>query len=174
MWLDTSAVVFKKKRFRWIGIESIENKTVGWIRAYNYQSHLSTSVNIQELNYSHQGWKMLALDRLDFYMDSITELNSYTKNEIPNIHEYSIEPVLHKKMYMRFSKSKRSKLLIELFDKRIMELFASKKLMELYSLAHTNTNYIIFLKERIYLKKLKKGFTMIELLIVIAIIGVLG
>jgi hypothetical protein len=55
----------------WHGLNSLTQRKVGWIRGY---AHLKVNMDVHRVNDNKQGWAMLELDRLDFYIDSLTDI----------------------------------------------------------------------------------------------------
>ncbi len=132
LWLDTSSVVFKPSKQKWHGIESMQGKSIGWIRGYDYHKFIDPIMDYVEVLDNHQGWQMLAKDRLDFYMDSSTDLQLYMAEHSLNADEYQIKSVLVKRLFLRLARTKKGRQLAGLYDQRIMDLYRSGKLRDLY------------------------------------------
>lgn len=147
VWLDVSAVAFKYDRFAWRGVQTLKDKQVGWIRGYDYHKYLEPAMHFHEVSKNHQGWNMLARDRLDFYMDSITDLRLYMKQHQLSAETYAIEPVLIKPMYVRLAKTEKGKQLADIYDQRIAELARNGHLEKLYKKWGYEDFYANFIKE---------------------------
>jgi len=133
--LDTeyTAVVYKKGSVKkWEGVNTIENKDVVWVRGYNYHKYLPVKVNYHEVNRSVQGWKMLVLDRVDFFMNSLKAINRYVNQNKIDLADFQIKVVLVKNLFVRFAKTEKTKKLIEIYDSRMRELLKKDSLRKLY------------------------------------------
>ena len=107
-------------------------QNVGWIRGYTYDSYLDVEMNIVKLTDNKQAWELLHLGRIDYYIDSLTDLNLYLKNHQSIKQAFRLEPVLTKKMYIRFAKTAKGKKLADIYDAEIIKLIDKGKLKELY------------------------------------------
>ena len=138
--VEEVAVIFKTaKGGEWKGEASLQNKTVGWIRGYDFQMYMTAKLNVIEVDTLQSGLLMLDSDRLDFlidYEDLITE-------EVENIHktvnpkfdlsQYQMESLrLGAKVYVAFVNSARGKRLVEIFDRRMAQLYESGTLDAMY------------------------------------------
>ena len=117
---------------RWLGEKSIENKKVAWVRGYNYHRYLNVKVNFSEVNRSEQGWKMLMEDRIEFFLNSQNAIKKYVKKNDVDLNGIKINTVLVKNIYVRFSKTVKSKRLIEIYDKRMSTLIQRGKIQTLF------------------------------------------
>ena len=129
--LDTeyTAVVYKTDSVeKWNGVNTIENKAVVWVRGYNYHKYLPVKVKYHEVNRSEQGWKMLVLGRVDFFMNSLNAINRYVSRNKIDMTDFRIKIVLVKSLFVRFAKTEKSKKLIEIYDSRMKELIEKDSL----------------------------------------------
>jgi polar amino acid transport system substrate-binding protein len=134
--IDTeyTAVVYKKVLAReWFGEETLRNKTIVWVRGYNYHKYLNVEVSYIDANNSEQGWLMLMADRVEYFMNSLTAINKFLKQNDIDRDDFNIETVLTKNLYLRFAKTKKSKQLIQIFDQRMKELVRLGVLKDLYA-----------------------------------------
>lgn len=134
--IDTeyTAIVYKKGLpIEWLGEETLRNKSIVWVRGYNYHKYLNVKVRYIEVNKSEQGWLMLKADRVEFFMNSLTAINKYLKQNDIDRDNFNIETVLTKNLYLRFAKTEKSKQLIQIFDQRMNELTKLGILKELYA-----------------------------------------
>jgi polar amino acid transport system substrate-binding protein len=147
IWIDHSAVAFKRDKVKWTGTSSLSGKSVGWIRGYEYDSFLDVNMNIQKLINNQQAWKMLSLDRLDFYIDSITDLQIYLKENQLDEKDYALENILIKNMYIRFARTDKGKRFVDIYDQRIIQLQKSGQLKQLYRKWGYDKYYSDFINE---------------------------
>tara|TARA_R110001592_G_scaffold65156_2_gene200059 strand:+ start:580 stop:1278 length:699 start_codon:yes stop_codon:yes gene_type:complete len=145
IWRDISSVVFKPSIFKWKGIDSLQNKNIGWIRGYGYDAYFDVPMNVTKLIDNKQAWKLLELNRIDFYIESLTDLKLYMQENTINSNEYEIENVLSKDMYVRFAKTAQGKKFADIFDQRIVELKQNGQLKELYLKWGYSDNYTAFI-----------------------------
>ncbi len=134
--LDTeyTAVVHKKDTVdKWNGEKTIEDKSVVWVRGYNYHKYLNVDVDYLEVSKSDQGWKMLMADRTDYFMDSLDLINRYANENNINLANFQIRTVLIKNLYVRFARTQKSKKLIRIYDNRMKELIKSGEIKKLFT-----------------------------------------
>jgi polar amino acid transport system substrate-binding protein len=132
IWLDVSAAVFKRDKFKWRGLASLKNKDVGWIRGYSYDAYIDVEMSKKELIDNRQAWELLRLDRIDFYIDSLTDLTLYMKDQGLSSKRYALETVLVKPMYVKFAHTDKGKRFADIYDQRIVELHQNEQLKQLY------------------------------------------
>lgn len=132
LWLDISAAAFQADTKQWQGVKSLAKQNVGWIRGYRYDNYLDAEMSIFKLIDNKQAWELLRLGRIDYYVNSLTDLNLYVKNNPSKKQSYRFEPVLTKKMYIRFAKTEKGKKLAALYDTEIVKLINEGALKALY------------------------------------------
>ncbi len=132
IWLDISAAVFKRNNISWQSIDSLHDKKVGWIRGYNYDKYLDVSMQIIKLIDNKQAWTLLELNRIDAYIDSLTDLRLYIEEHTIDLAKYELKNILFKNMYARFAKTDKGKKFADIFDQRIPVLHKTGQLKELY------------------------------------------
>lgn len=133
MWLDVSAAVFKRDRVKWRGSDSLANKKVGWIRGYRYDNYLGSELDIVRVNKNTQGWAMLRVDRIDFYIDSLTDIDIFMEEQDFSKDEFSVEAVIVEAMFVRFPKTGKGQRLADLYDRKIVTLIENGKLEALFN-----------------------------------------
>ncbi|MCP4129976.1 MAG: amino acid ABC transporter substrate-binding protein, partial [bacterium] len=130
-------LVFRKDNIKeWKGPETLNNKTAVWLRGYDCDKnpHMK-KIKLKswlEIDSHKEAWGMLKKGRMDFYIDALVDINLYIKKNKIDMTPYQIETLWGEKMYMVFAKSERSKKLIEVYDKRVIELFKSGELKKLF------------------------------------------
>jgi len=132
IWLDISAVAYKKSTIDWSGISSLNRRNVGWIRGYGYDAYIDADMMIHKVNDNKHGWKMLMLNHLDFYIDSLTDLNLYIEDMGIDRNAIATQPLITEKMYIRFSDTQKGKKLADIYDHRIISLIETGQLKTLY------------------------------------------
>lgn len=150
IWYDISAAVCKSEKFEWQGLDSLSNKNVGWIKDYNYDDFINVPMKINNLIDNKQAWTLLELDRIDYYIDSLTDLKLYMKDNNLNPANYKIENVLSKYMYPRFAKTEKGKTYADMFDQRISELQKNGQLKKLYEKWGYPEYYSALIQQKIY------------------------
>jgi len=140
MWMEYTAVVFRKDNIKdWKGIESLRGKRALWIRGYDF--HTTQYLKDIELKWEETddhatAWRMLDKGRTDFYIDAQVDIDEYITENKVNTDSYRKETIWGEKAYMSFSKTEKSGKLIQIYDKRIIELVKSgglKKIFEKYN-----------------------------------------
>ncbi len=137
MYVDYTACVFKKNEIKeWKGLETLNGKTTVWLRGYDFHKnpHMK-EVKLKkwyEIDGCDQAWSMMGKTRADVYIDAFVVIQSYTKANKIDMSSYQMETLWGENMYMAFANSERSKKLIEVYDKRIIELLRSGELKRLF------------------------------------------
>ncbi len=131
---DSIVVIYKTSRMgAWRGADSMEGKTVGWIRSYDFDSYLDFEVSIQELNQLDSGLRMLSGNRIDYLMDYTTTITMQASESGINLNNYTIKPVIEgNPLYIGFAKNSKADNLISIFDRRIIEMINNGELKEIY------------------------------------------
>jgi polar amino acid transport system substrate-binding protein len=142
---DIVSALFQKARFPdWKGVQSLANKTVGWVRGYDYDQYIDVKMNIDELNSRDSALAMLQKNRIDVLLDALVEIQNELKKKDKlkkldfNINNYQIEQLLQLNLYLAFVKNERGKQLMAIWDKNFPVLLKKgyiKKLYEKYKLA---------------------------------------
>jgi len=136
LWVEYTAVVFRKDKVKeWKGLKILDNKRSVWLRGYDFHttSYLkSVKLDWEEIDAYESAWKMLEKGRTDFYIDALADIEQYIKKNKPDMNVYQVETIWGENAYMSFSKSEKSKKLIEIYDKRIIELFKSGELKKIF------------------------------------------
>ncbi len=135
---DPIVVIFKQGRFpQWPinGILCFDGQTIGWIRGYDFDSQTWWSVNaaIHEINNVHDGLAMLLRNRLDALVDYRSTIITESKKaglDITILEIKTIKP--GEKLYLKFSNTNRSRVLIKIYDRRMEELAASGVIEDIY------------------------------------------
>ncbi len=138
--IEEVTVIFKKGAdVKWNGESTLENKTVSWIRGYDFQMYLHVKLNMLEVDNLQSGLLMLDAGRIDFlidYEDFIMEEVENIRNTVkPDfaLEQYQMESLrLGAKVYVAFVNSSRGKRLVEIFDRRMAQLYESGALDAMY------------------------------------------
>lgn len=128
------AVFLKEKPVEWEGEQTLNGKLVGWIRGYDYDQYLESVVQKYEVNNRASGLKMLLYDRLDFFLDALTDVEDELNKEYLKDHaeKFRIERTLNLKLYLAFANNERGKTLMNIFDERMEFLLATGQIEQLF------------------------------------------
>lgn len=131
--LEHAIAIYKKERnFIWHGVDTLKNHTATLINGYDYHLYLDIEINYVEVNTPAQGWKLLNSDRADFFIHDLAEVEYYfNEMGIPK-ENYQTEIVISKPVYAGFSKSLKSKELLEIYNKRMRKLIKNGQLAAIY------------------------------------------
>lgn len=136
LYVDYTTAVFKKSVIKeWKGLQTLKEKNVIWQRGYNFHNVpalKALSLKWSEFDDYAQAWEMLKNDRVDAYLESLIDLERYIRKNKIDMSVYQSEVLVAKNAYLRFSKSDKSKKLIEIYDKKIPELIASGELEAMF------------------------------------------
>lgn len=81
---------------------------------------------------SLSGLKMLEHDRLDFFLDTETELQEALQEGYIDVDAFQVETLLRLTVHLAFAENERGRQLRQIFDERMAELAASGELRPLY------------------------------------------
>ena len=129
---DIVLVVFKKGEVaEWKGEESLTGR-IGWIRGYAFNEYLKKDVKFYETDDRETGLKMLELDRLDFFLDTESELRAALDAGVIDPKDLHVETILKLNVYLAFADNDRGRKLRKIFDDRMAELVKTGELEPLY------------------------------------------
>ncbi len=125
--------IFKKGTLRqWHFPRSLTNRKVGWIQGYTFEKNIKTELEYQPLTNHSQAWRLLALRRIDFYLDNeMDAITSAQENGI-ELADYQFETIWLENIFVPFTKTVKSRRLMEIFDRRMVELRNNGVLKKLY------------------------------------------
>lgn len=137
MSVEYTGAVFKKGAItEWKGVESLAGKQVIWMRGYDFHKNPymeGITVTWSEVGEHAAAWKRLTMGiKADVYIDSLADIKDYINTNNVDMTPYQLETLWGENAYMVFSNSERSKQLIELYDKRIIELSKSGELQRIF------------------------------------------
>jgi len=137
LWTEYAAAVFRKDRIpEWKGFETLRGRTAVWIRGYDYH----TDRRIADVRLDHwdeidepaQAWGVLEKGRYDFYIEALLDIEQYIRKNHVNMDNYRIETLWGEYAHVLFAKTAKSQKLIEIYDRRIVELFKSGELKKMF------------------------------------------
>ncbi len=133
---EYTAAVFKKNRIKeWDGVKSLSGMRALWLRGYDFDKNprlKDVKLKWDEIDDYDTAWRMLEKGRADVYLDAFADIQSYVRKNHIDMSSYRMETVFSDKGYMAFSKSEKSAKLVEIYDKRITELFKSGELKKVF------------------------------------------
>lgn len=129
---DIVLAIFKKGKVAiWEGEKSLSGH-IGWIRGYAFNEYLQTKVEFYEVDTRQSGLKMLERDRLDFFLDTETELQEALQEGYIDVDAFQVETFLRLTVHLAFAENDRGRQLRQIFDERMAELTTSGELQPLY------------------------------------------
>lgn len=131
--VDKVVVLFKKTKINnWQGIDSLRDKTVGWMRGYSYDKYINIPVNYIEVDKRESTLQMLLSDRIDIFIDSYEDLTDLIEKQGVSLSDFELKNLIDLKMYMCFSNNTFGKELSEVWDREIEKLIKNKRLYNLF------------------------------------------
>jgi len=131
--LEKTAVIYKKyKQDEWLGISSLQGKTVAAIRGYDYDQSIAVEMKYQEFSNHQQLWGLLQRGRIDFYMEDYAGFEHFVQQNSIDMSEYDVQIVLRKFTYIGFTNSDRGRQLVKIYEREFPELHSSGWLQSLY------------------------------------------
>jgi polar amino acid transport system substrate-binding protein len=138
MYVEQTVVVFKNaSMFSWRDIHTMDYRRAVWLRGYDYHRETPmASVQLAqwyEVDSHEEAWQQLNMDRFDFYIDALIDLNAYIKSNDVDADLYQREVLWSSPSFMAFSDTEKSRVLIEIYDREILKLVKSGELARIYS-----------------------------------------
>ncbi len=135
-----SVIYLSKSELDWQGLKSLNGAKVGWPRGYRYEKYLDVDFTPYEVSNAQQALAMLRLRRLEFYLDSDTEMNLAINESHIITKDYKKEALLNVDIYPAFQKDDRGRKLLKIYErgiKRLKESGILKKIYESYDVSYT-------------------------------------
>ncbi|WP_449430060.1 substrate-binding periplasmic protein [Pseudomonas putida] len=112
-------------------LQTVGQYRLAWVRGYDYANYLPNVHNFREIQRREGILPMLEHDRVDFYIDALTEVD-YVLSQAPQPGRLRRTHVAELPLYLAFSRNVESKALRELFDKRMAQLVRSGELQAIF------------------------------------------
>ncbi|MFK3775772.1 substrate-binding periplasmic protein [Pseudomonas sp. NPDC089406] len=112
-------------------LETLGRYRLAWVRGYDYASYLPNVRNFREVQRREGILPMLEHDRVDFYIDALTEID-YVVGQAPDPERFRKTHVAELPLYLAFSRSERGKALRDVFDQRMQVLVRSGELKPIF------------------------------------------
>lgn len=136
IYADSVVAIFKKeKAAKWNGQKSLEKMKAIWLRGYDMHKNPGMGelkLNFDEIDSHDQAWKMLKNNRAEVYIETLVDVWEPAKRNGIDMNNYQAETLWTENYYVAFSKSDKSKELIEIYDKKIPEMLQSGELKKLF------------------------------------------
>ena len=128
--------VFKKETMpTWAGLPSLDGKRAVWMRGYDFQKNSYLQgfhVQWEEVDEFAEAWFMVERGTTDFYIETLPMIEMYIAANQVDRQPYRVEPLWQEKLYLSLADSEKSKTLIDIYDRRIIELLKSGELQTLF------------------------------------------
>jgi len=111
--------------------QNVGKYRLAWVRGYDYGSYLPDVHEFREIQRREGILPMLEHDRVDFYIDSQTEVD-YVLNQASQPERFRRTHVAALPLYLAFARNDQAKALRDLFDKRMAELVRSGELKPIF------------------------------------------
>ncbi|MEX0292729.1 substrate-binding periplasmic protein [Pseudomonas putida] len=112
-------------------LETVGQYRLAWVRGYDYGSYLPNVKESREIQRREGILPMLEHDRVDFYIDALTEVD-YVLGQTSQPERFRRTHVAELPLYLAFARNEHGKALRELFDKRMAELVRSGELKPIF------------------------------------------
>ncbi|HCY84029.1 MAG TPA: hypothetical protein DHV36_02725 [Desulfobacteraceae bacterium] len=127
MFIERTAVVFKRASLLdWHGVNAMDYKRAVWLRGYNYHTdpHLASVQLVQwhEVDSHEEAWQQLNLDRFDFYIDALIDLDTYIQENNIDMGLYRKVVLWSQKSYVAFADTPKSRRLIDIYNRELPKL----------------------------------------------------
>ncbi|AVF57087.1 transporter substrate-binding domain-containing protein [Pseudomonas fulva] len=112
-------------------LATIGDYRLAWVRGYAYGKYLPRVREYREIQRREGILPMLEHDRVDFYVDAMTEVD-YVIGQSSQPDRFRRTHVVELPMYLAFARSQRGEALRDVFDKRMAELVRSGELKPIF------------------------------------------
>ncbi|MGY2957718.1 polar amino acid transport system substrate-binding protein [Pseudomonas sp. TE6349] len=112
-------------------LATIGDYRLTWVRGYAYGKYLPRVREYREIQRREGILPMLEHDRVDFYVDAMTEVD-YVIGQSSQPDRFRRTHVVELPMYLAFARSERGEALRDVFDKRMAELVRSGELKPIF------------------------------------------
>ena len=112
-------------------LATIGDYRLAWVRGYAYGKYLPRVREYREIQRREGILPMLEHDRVDFYVDAMTEVD-YVIGQSSQPDRFRRTHVVELPMYLAFARSQRGEALRDVFDKRMAELARSGELKPIF------------------------------------------
>ncbi|MBU1611604.1 MAG: transporter substrate-binding domain-containing protein [Proteobacteria bacterium] len=136
MFEGTYFVFFKKANIgTWKGDETLIDRTVAWRIGYYDQRNFPVRVEPKEVKTGEAALSMVILDRVDFYVDDMSFIETSIKNSTISFvpEEYDTKPVGRRTYHPVFSDSERGRTVMKLYDEGMETLYRNGELTKIFS-----------------------------------------
>ncbi|MNP26904.1 Bacterial extracellular solute-binding protein, family 3 [compost metagenome] len=104
---------------------------LAWVRGYDYKNYLPNVGHFREIQRREGILPMLEHDRVDFYIDALTEVD-YVLEQAPKPELFRRSHLAELPLYIAFGRTAEGKALRVLFDQRMDKLVASGELRAIF------------------------------------------
>ncbi|HEN8713549.1 TPA: transporter substrate-binding domain-containing protein [Pseudomonas putida] len=112
-------------------LDTVGQYRLAWVRGYDYGSYLPNVKESREIQRREGILPMLEHDRVDFYIDALTEVD-YVLGQTSQPERFRRTHVAELPLYLAFARNEHGKALRELFDRRMAELVRSGELKPIF------------------------------------------
>lgn len=112
-------------------LNTVGQYRLAWVRGYDYSSYLPNAKTFREIQRREGILPMLEHDRVDFYIDALTEVD-YVLGQSAQPERFRRTHVAELPLYLAFARNDQAKALRDLFDRRMGELVRSGELRPIF------------------------------------------
>ncbi|MFJ4347407.1 substrate-binding periplasmic protein [Pseudomonas sp. NPDC089401] len=112
-------------------LDTLGQFRLAWVRGYDYDSYLPNVRDFREIQRREGILPMLEHDRVDFYIDALTEVD-YVQGQSSQPDKFRRTHVAELPLYLAFSRTDEARALRDLFDRRMAELVRSGELKPIF------------------------------------------
>ncbi|MCI0911890.1 substrate-binding periplasmic protein [Pseudomonas putida] len=112
-------------------LDTVGQYRLAWVRGYDYGSYLPNVKAAREIQRREGILPMLEHDRVDFYIDALTEVD-YVLGQTSQPERFRRTHIAELPLYLAFARNEHGKALSELFDRRMAELVRSGELKPIF------------------------------------------
>lgn len=119
---EQTIVFVKSKQKGAVSTATLKNQRVAWLRDFGLDRFIQEPMRVTELDSIASAFKMLASDRIDYFVGAKSDIEDHIKNNRQNMTDYGMAYALHLGLYMAFADTPRGAQLRDMWDAE-MEAF---------------------------------------------------
>ena len=128
-----SVVYPLKARITWKGLDTLKDKTVGWMKGYDVLPAAQRNFKLREFRSSAEGLQWLQQGKIDMMVDEWDAIQLALEEAGVGMDYFEVQDVPYgRDVYVAFAEGPVSEYLISEYNRRIPELIASGELQALY------------------------------------------
>lgn len=126
-------VTYKGSGHTFNGMESLRGKPVIWLRDFNLDKYIPVPLSFDEIDDIAGAFPMLVAGRAAFFIGAESDIMDAIKANHIDTRLYSLNFLMHLKLYVAFADTERGRRFREIWDQRMGTLSKDPEFLKIYS-----------------------------------------